>query len=142
MRILKNFDKINEISCPQMKNFTVIIVRNAAFDMLKEEKKRREHELTMDEDIREGEETDWEEYFDNLSNGLDETPAEVLKGELIDIILSLPDWAKETIFLSAYYGLSTAEIASAESITVESAKKRLQRARRMLAEKMKEGERK
>lgn len=142
LRILKNLDKINKISCPQTKNFTVIIVRNVALGMLAEEKKRRERESSIAQDSEEDGERSWNEYFENLSSGLDETPAEVLKSELIDMILSLPDWAKETIFLSAYYGMSTAEIGVAEGITTENAKKRLQRSRKLLAEKLGKGERK
>ena len=39
LRIIKNFDHIGEIFCPQTKRFVVIIVRNAARNLLAKEKK-------------------------------------------------------------------------------------------------------
>ena len=44
------------------------------------------------------------------------------------------------MLLSAVYGCSTRELASVLGITVEAAKKRLQRARVLFRNKMKEGE--
>ena len=53
---------------------------------------------------------------------------------------SLPDWAADVLTLSAIYGCSTAEIAAIGGISTEAAKKRLQRARVLFQNKMKEGE--
>ena len=35
LRVAKNFHKINEVSCPQTRNFAVIITRNISLNMLK-----------------------------------------------------------------------------------------------------------
>ena len=41
LRMIKNFHKIGEISCPQTKRFVVIIVRNAARNLLAKESRLR-----------------------------------------------------------------------------------------------------
>ena len=78
--------------------------------------------------------------WENLSKGFDETPDAVLHKEIIQTAQSLPDWAAEVLLLSAVYGCSVREVASVLGITIEAAKKRLQRARVLFRNKMKEGE--
>ena len=72
--------------------------------------------------------------------GFDETPDAVLHKEILQTVQSLPDWAADVLLLSAVYGCSTRELASVLGITIEAAKKRLQRARVLFRNKMKEGE--
>lgn len=140
LRMIKNFHKIGEISCPQTKRFVVIIVRNAARNPLaKESRLRSMQDFGMSgsaDDETEQPASMWE----NLSKGFDETPDAVLHKEIIQTAQSLPDWAADVLLLSAVYGCSTRELASVLGITIEAAKKRLQRARVLFRNKMKEGE--
>ena len=140
LKIIKNFHKIGEISCPQTKRFVVIIVRNAARNLLaKESRLRSIQDFGMSgsaDDETEQPASMWE----NLSKGFDETPDAVLHKEILQTVQSLPDWAADVLLLSAVYGCSTRELAGVLGITIEAAKKRLQRARVLFRNKMKEGE--
>ena len=78
--------------------------------------------------------------WENLSSGFDETPDAVLHKEILQTAQSLPDWAADVLLLSAVHGCSVREVAIACGITTEAAKKRLQRARVLFRNKMKEGE--
>ncbi len=140
LRMIKNFHKIGEISCPQTKRFVVIIVRNAARNLLAKESRLRSLQdfgMTCGDA---GEEDASQSIWENLASGFDETPDAVLHKEILQTVQSLPDWAADVLLLSAVYGCSTREVAIACGITIEAAKKRLQRARVLFRNKMKEGE--
>ena len=140
MRIIKNFDKIGEILCPQTKRFVVIIVRNAARNLLVKENRLRSMQVCDMPGSADDETDQPASMWENLSKGFDETPDAVLHKEIIQTAQSLPDWAAEVLLLSAVYGCSVREVASVLGITIEAAKKRLQRARVLFRNKMKEGE--
>ena len=140
LRMIKNFHKIGEISCPQKIRFVVIIVRNAARNFLAKERRLRSMQdfgMTCG-DV--GEEEASRSIWENLSKGFDETPDAVLHKEILQTAQSLPDWAADVLLLSAVHGCSVREVAIACGITTEAAKKRLQRARVLFRNKMKEGE--
>ena len=140
LKIIKNFHKIGEIHCPRTKNFVVIIVRNTARSILeKENRGPKTQSFTEDFAVSDMAEAS-DSYWENLSSGFDETSDEVLRKEIMQTVGSLPDWAADVLTLSAIYGCSTAEIAAIGGISTEAAKKRLQRARVLFQNKMKEGE--
>lgn len=125
LRMIKNFHKIGEISCPQTKRFVVIIVRNAARNLLAKESRLRSMQdfgMTCGDA---GEEEASRSIWENLASGFDETPDAVLHKEILQTVQSLPDWAADVLLLSAVYGCSTRELASVLGITIEAAKKRL-----------------
>lgn len=140
LRMIKNFHKIGEISCPQTKRFVVIIVRNAARNLLAKESRLRSMQDFGTTCGDAGEEEASRSIWENLASGFDETPDAVLHKEILQTVQSLPDWAADVLLLSAVYGCSTRELASVLGITTEAAKKRLQRARVLFRNKMKEGE--
>lgn len=140
LRMIKNFHKIGEISCPQTKRFVVIIVRNAARNLLAKESRLRSLQVFGMTCGDAGEEEASRSIWENLSSGFDETPDAVLHKEILQTAQSLPDWAADVLLLSAVYGCSVREVAIACGITTEAAKKRLQRARVLFRNKMKEGE--
>lgn len=127
IRIAKNFSKIGEISCPQTKNFAVIIVRNVALTMLEKERQNTH-----------------EEYDDGLHSGSidpasDSDPdTSVLKASeyeaLLNAVTELPDMYRDTLYLRYFNDFNMTEIASALGISKEAAKKRSQRAVKMLAD--------
>ena len=139
LRMIKNFHKIGEISCPQTKRFVVIIVRNAARNLLAKERRLRSMQA-YDVPGDAGEVDPAASMWENISKGFDETPDAVLHKEILQTAQSLPDWAADVLLLSAVYGCSTRELAGVLGITIEAAKKRLQRARVLFRNKMKEGE--
>lgn len=140
LRIIKNFDKIGEILCPQTKRFVVIIVRNAARNLLAKESRLRSMQAHDMPGGAAGETDPAASIWENLSSGFDETPDAVLHKEILQTAQSLPDWAADILLLSAVHGCSTRELASVLGITIEAAKKRLQRARTLFRDRMKEGE--
>ena len=91
LRMIKNFHKIGEISCPQTKRFVVIIVRNAARNLLvKENRLRSMQDFGMSGSA--DDETDQPaSMWENLSSGFDETPDAVLHKEILQTVQSLPD---------------------------------------------------
>lgn len=139
LRIIKNFHKIGEISCPQTRRFVVIIVRNAARNLFAKENRHRRMEnidaMTGDA----GEPNPANSIWESLSAGFDETSDAVLRREILQTVRALPDWAAEVLLLSAVYDCSVRELAAVCGITEEAAKKRLQRARTLFRDQMKEG---
>lgn len=143
LRVIKNFDKIGEILCLETKNFAVVIVRNIAINM-RDKKARNEKELNVaNEKLRESidlRKDTLHDILENISCGFDETVDGLMRKELIHIILSLPHTDREILLLYGYIGYSIAEIAAFLDITEAAAYKRLQRARNLLADKLKRGE--
>ena len=123
LRIIKNFNKINEILCPETRSFVVIIVRNIALNM-------REQKKPEDE---------FHEVKEDISFGFDETADEICRQEIINVIMSLSDALKEVLMLYGYFGYTISEIAKLLDITEDAAYKRLQRARNILAQKIERG---
>lgn len=123
-RIARNFYKVGEISCPQTKNFVVIIVRNAALTIAKKEETASSLE-----------------NIDLLSDGDvsldDNTFAKFELNELIREILNLPEAYRYPLYLYGVYDYKMAEIANLLGITTETAKKRVQRARKILTDNLK-----
>lgn len=143
LRIIKNFHKINGILCPETKSYVVIIVRNVALSMREKEKRNATgRTFSYDQKNYNGEQPDDELYdiLANLSYGYDETADEICRKEIMNAILSLSDTLKEVLLLYGYFGYSIREIAISLHITEDVAYKRLQRARRKLAQKLERGQ--
>lgn len=117
LRIAKNFHKVGEILCPETRNFTVIITRNVAINMVS----RKHDSIDMDS------------YLDKVSDELTEDVFETVSNKmLMECILKLPELYRDPLYLYHLYGYSFNEISNLLSVSVETAKKRAQRARHML----------
>ena len=117
LRIAKNFHKVGEILCPETRNFTVIITRNVAINMVS----RKHGDLDMDA------------YLDSASSELTEDVFETVSNKLLmECILKLPETYRDPLYLYHLYGYTFNEISNLLSVSVETAKKRAQRARHML----------
>ena len=123
LRIAKNFHKVGEVSCPHTRNFVVIITKNIAITMYNKNL------------------YDFEEFTDNVISALsDEAFEKVPEKELTECILQLPEAYRSPLYLYYIYGYSIREISGLLSITVENAKKRIQRARHILKKMIEGGE--
>lgn len=122
LRIAKNFHKVGEISCPQTKNFAVIIVRNVA--------------LTMSRQGFDAVSYDAVEDFPEPCVTWAEIAAKAQYEAAVEAILALPEMYRHVFYLHEYYGYSMKETANLLDITVEAAKKRAQRARQLLRERL------
>lgn len=117
LRIARNMHKVGEVSCPQTRNFTVIITRNAALTLKKQACQAAEEELDV---------------LDRARGNIDELFEQVSKKQLTECILKLPDIYRDSLYLYHLYGYSLGETASLLGTSLENVKKRVQRARAML----------
>lgn len=123
LRIAKNFHKISDIMSHETKAFAVIITRNVAIDFYNKEKKITEISQHLSEITYTNEET----LFSDVSYE-----------QLIDYILELPKNYRDVLYLNLVYDYSFNEIGKLLAITAENARKRAQRGKSILQEKIKE----
>ena len=124
LRIAKNFHKIGEIPCPQTRNLVVIITKNIAITMVSHNNNKEIDAYTQIEEPATS-----NDIFETVSNRI-----------LVECILQLPVIYRDSLYLYHIYGYSFREVSNLLSISVETAKKRVQRARRLLKEMLeKEG---
>ncbi len=119
MILTKNINKISSISCPQTKAYLIIIVKNVALKLYNQ---RQKVVHTDFEDLELEDDSDIED--DAILN----VEREMLKKYL----MQLPDDDYSILYLNFYMEMSIDEIASSLSISYETAKKRLQRAKARL----------
>lgn len=124
LRIAKNFHKIGEIPCPQTRNLVVIITKNIAITMVSHNNNKEIDTYTQIEEPATS-----NDIFETVSNRI-----------LVECISQLPEIYRDSLYLYHIYGYSFREVSNLLSISVETAKKRVQRARRLLKEMLeKEG---
>ena len=121
-RIAKNFSKINEVHCPRTRNFIVIIVRNISIDMV-----RRDSAGAAAA----------EEFVDTMAE-LPESRLEFT--ETKRVIRELPAIYRDVLLLFFVDGYETKEIAEFLGLRRETVKKRLQRGRVILQERLRTDE--
>ena len=130
VKILERFHKFNEISCPQTKSYCVIVCRNISLNMLARDKQFNHKQV----------------YFeDMLLDVADQTQVEqeiMQKAgleQITECVTQLPPIYRDVFGL--YYGdeIPLKEIAKSLDVSLETVKKRLQRARQMLAEALRKG---
>lgn len=125
LRVIKNLHKISDVSCSRTKNYLVIIVRNVALTMLTSNAKQET--LT-------GGDSAWETA--DKYNLEDECLSKINFEIIVNEIAKLPDMYKDAMYLECVMGMNITEISEMLAITKEAAKKRLQRGRRLLIEKI------
>jgi len=127
--IAKNFSKIDDIDDPRSKGFAVVIVRNISLNMLKQ----RNRTTSFD---------DYPEYqnIESESN----TEMEVVEKAEFDRILSevlyLPEKLRDVLYLNVVMEYSPSEISELLGISSAAVYKRIQRAKKMLIERLEENE--
>lgn len=120
IRIAKNIEKIFEIKCPETHALMVIIVRNVAIDIYNKNKKISESTCNFD---------DCNEIIME-----DEVIKEMDYENLIESIKSLQDPLRDALYIRYVIGYSTKNTADLLGITVDAVHKRIQRAKKMLAQ--------
>lgn len=123
IKLTRHLKGIEEIKCHKTKAFIVIVIRSVCFDMLEKEKNYKHSSLT------------------DITNTIS-VPDGVLENleleEICLIIKSLPDIHRDIIELKVYYEKSDKEIADISGISHTAVRKRLQRARNALKERLNE----
>ena len=123
--VIKKFDKISEVNCPQTHAYLIIIVKNLALKIYNKRKKAKTEDI---ENIDIVDETDVEEAV------IDEMTIEQVE----EILMKLPENYYHILYLEQYMGFSIDDISESLDITYENAKKRLQRAKNKFKQMVKE----
>ncbi len=121
VRISDNLEKIGDPDCPQTRNYCVIITRNICFNKL-----RRNVPLEIPDKL--SSEDNVEETF------FSEMGVEILERALKRLSVNYRD----ILYLTVYEEMSLHQAAEFLGITYENAKSRVKRARKKLAEILKE----
>lgn len=121
--IAKNMDNINQVKSSRTKGYVLVIVRNISLNMLKIQKK------TVDIE-------DFKENMTDDSNLEEEVLSKLSLDSIVEEITNLPVIYKDVLYLSYVEELKTQEISKLINISNEAVKKRLQRGRNILAEKI------
>ncbi len=127
MRVVENFSKNSEPICPKTKNFLVIICKNVSLNMLRERNRVSTAELP--------------DSLPDERTGADpqETSSEKnLVQHVVGAIQSLPDRYRDCMYMELIQEMSYREIASALGQKPETVRKRLQRGKKLLREKLRE----
>lgn len=123
LALIQNMDKIAGNDAERTRSYLVIIVRNAARKLCRS----RKHEVV----------TAPQELPDLTSVQLD-IHAREAKADLFRLVQSLDEKYADVLLLKYYHHLKDREIAVSLGISLTAAKSRLARAKRLLAEKLKE----
>lgn len=121
--VIDNIGKLWQLSEPDLKSFLYVVTRNLAVDLLRKERVR------IAEDV---------EQF-SLGGGVD-PQQDVGAQVLAQWIAELDPIYRDVLQLSVYYGFSAKECAAMLKIAPATARKRLERARALLEERIKEEE--
>ena len=123
LRIAKNFHKTGTVTSHETKAFAVIITRNVAIDIYNKEKKITKINQYLSESI----ETETDDFTEKTSYK-----------KLLGYILELPEIYRDVLYLNLVYDYQFNEIANLLGISTENARKRAQRGKKILQEKINE----
>ena len=117
----KNFDRIRDLDDEHTKNLMAIMARNEAVSIYRKEKKYRETDSIDKDDFKLNEPVSASDVFDTVNYSL-----------LKDEILKLPEKYRNLLYLLYVGDLDLKTASGILHISYETAKKRLQRARKIL----------
>ena len=125
-RIARNFHKVGAVKNRETKNFAALITRRIALSMAETESRHGRASEAVSEGAAAdaGSMTTTGEGFENAEYKA-----------LVEAILSLPEIYRNVLYLQGVYEYTLKETAGLLGITVDTAKKRTQRGRKMLREK-------
>ncbi len=119
LKIINHLDKFSDINCQETKNLIVIIVRSVSIDMYR--KRNREFNKTDILDKELSAETDF---------------SAVQTEDILKEIEALPEIYRDILLLKVEYDYNDREIAKMLGIKVDTASKRLERARKLLKQQL------
>ena len=126
-RIARNFHTVGAVKNRETKNFAALITRRIALSMAETESRHGRASEAVSEGAAAdaGSMTTTGEGFENAEYKA-----------LVEAILSLPEIYRNVLYLQGVYEYTLKETAGLLGITVDTAKKRTQRGRKMLREKL------
>ncbi len=123
--IADNFEKIKNFSCQEKEQYIVIIVRNASINIYRKNKKDSEHLAELDNN----QPTVNVNFFENIDYQ-----------KLLQTISELPLIYKDILFMHYVNHYTTKEISRMLDISMNAVWKRIERAKKLLKEKLEKGE--
>ena len=129
IKIMKNLNKINDISCYKTRGYIVIIVRNTSLDYLKNKKVFVENADDYLNDIP-----------DSDSSPIDNLVSEDNYNTIIKAIYSLPESMSNVLYLSAVEDLDNKHISKILNLSYNVVKERLSRAKKAIKKILKEAD--
>jgi len=124
LKIINHLDKIEDINCHKTKAFLVIVVENTAKDIYNKQKK---YSLPLDS---------FETDLLFSQNFEESVIAQISLSELVNNIKSLPDIYEDILTMHFIYDLTYKEISKILKISEPNVRKRIQRARQLLLQKI------
>lgn len=121
-KIIKYLNRIDDVDSPETKVFIAVIAKSAARDLMRKERKYLELQP-------------YEDTF--ISKGYS-VEREIIKSELREKVDALPEFYRDPIILTYYFGMKSKEAADALHTTSDGIRKRLQRGRELLSINLKE----
>ena len=121
IKLARHINGVDEQDEPKTKAFVIIIVKSVCSDMIRKEKKKKEIYVENIDDLG----CSNNEFFENLE-----------LEDICSVISSLPDTYREIIQLKLVYNLNDKEISDVLGISNAAVRKRMQRARGILRNKL------
>lgn len=121
MNVIKSFYMIEDVNSHKTKRLLVVITENAAIDI---RRKNKNYPKISYEDL---------EPILSIEQDMLEN---IAVRELAEMIAELPEIYRGVLELRAYHGMSEKQIATVLNVSYEAVRKRLERARSMLAERI------
>ena len=121
IKIIRNIEKINSLSCYQQKHYIVCIVKNTCIDHFRKVNKRK---IEIVDDCMAIDETN--------PGSLDSIISKEGYETIVNAILELPDNLKDVAYLYLVHGHSHDEIADMLGISYDNSKTRLTRAKKII----------
>jgi len=129
LKIIRNLDKIENISSNETRAYIVYIARNTSLDMLRRAKSKMEKENNV--------------APENIPSDHLNIPNNLIAKEgyetIMSVIKSLPEHLKEVVYHSLVHGHTHKEIADLLNITEEASRVRLYRARKEIIKRLEDG---
>ncbi len=123
--IANNFEKIKKFSCQELQTYIVIIVRNISINIYRKNKKDSEHLAKIDDN----QSIVNVNFFENIDYQ-----------KLLQTISELPLIYKDILFMYYVNHYTTKEISRMLDISMDAVWKRIERAKKLLKEKLEKGE--
>lgn len=125
LSLARNMNKISNRKCIQIRNYLIIIVRNASYRIYN----KRKNEICLEE---------MEDNIPDLQNIEIDTEDKVAQQKLMTLIKTLDEKYADVLILKYFYDLPDKEIARSLGISLENAKIRLYRGKAMVKNKLSE----
>ncbi len=125
LSLARNMKKISGRKCIQIRNYLIIIVRNASYRIYNKRKK----EICIEE---------FEDNIPDLQNIEIDTEDKAEQQKLMALIKTLDEKYADVLILKYFYDLPDKEIARSLGISLENAKIRLYRGKAMIKNKLSE----